>query len=100
MPNPLGHGFKICCFVDANHAGEYLTFRSRTGLIVMFNNAPIYCHSKTQTSVETSTFGSGMMAMKQAADYIRGLRYKIVMFGIPVEEPSYMYGDNQSVLAG
>ena len=22
------------------------------------------------------------------------------MFGIPVEEPSYMYGDNQSVLAG
>ena len=40
------------------------------------------------------------MEMKQAADYIRGFRYKLRMFGIPVEEPSYMYGDNQSVLAG
>ena len=40
------------------------------------------------------------MAMKKAADYIRGFRYKLRMFGIPVEEPSYMYGDNQSVLAG
>ena len=41
-----------------------------------------------------------MMATKQAADYIRGFRYKLRMFGITFEEPSYMYGDNQSVLAG
>ena len=66
----------------------------------MLNNAPIYWHSKKQTSVEMSTFGSEMMAMKQAADYIRGFRCKLRMFGIPVEEPSYMYGYNQSVLAG
>ena len=41
MPKPLGHGFKIRCFVDADHAGEPLTRRSRTGFIVMLNNAPI-----------------------------------------------------------
>ena len=40
-----------------------------------------------------------MMARKQAADYIWGFRYKLRMFGIPIEEPSYMYGDNKSVLA-
>ena len=40
------------------------------------------------------------MAMKQAVNYIRGFRYKLRMFGILVEEPSYMYGDNHSVLAG
>ena len=85
MPKPLGHGFKIRCFVDVDHAGDYLTCRSRTGFIVMFNNAPIYCHLKKQTSVETSTFGSEMMAMKQAVDYIQGFRYKLRMFGIPVE---------------
>ena len=56
--------------------------------------------SKKQTSVETSTFGSEMMEMKQEADYIRGFRYKLRMFGIPVEEPAYMCGGNQSVLAG
>ena len=55
---------------------------------------------KKQTSVETNTFGSEMIAMKKAADYIRGFRYKLRMFGIPVEEPSYMYSDNNSVLAG
>ena len=41
-----------------------------------------------------------MVATKQAKDYIQGFRYKLIMFGITVEEPSYMYGDNQSVLAG
>ena len=40
-----------------------------------------------------------MVATKQAKDYIQGFRYKLIMFGIPVEEPSYMYSDNQSVLA-
>ena len=74
MPKPHGHGFKICCFVDADHAGESLTRWSRTGFIVMLNNAPIYWHSKKKTSVEKSTFGSEMMAMKQAAYYIRGFR--------------------------
>ena len=77
MTKPLGHGFKICCFVDANHAGESLTRRSRTRFIVMLNSSPIYWHSKKQTSVETITFGSEMMAVKQAADYIRGFRYKL-----------------------
>ena len=42
MPKPLGHGFKICFFVDDDHAGDSLTRRSQTGLIVMLNNAPIY----------------------------------------------------------
>jgi hypothetical protein len=37
--------------------------------------------------------------MKQAMEYVRGLRYKLRMFGIPVDEPAFVYGDNQSVLA-
>ena len=37
--------------------------------------------------------------MKQATEYVRGLRYKIRMIGIPVEEPDFIFGDNQSVLA-
>ena len=85
MPKLLGHGFKIRCFVDDDHAGESLTRRSRTGFIVMLNNSPIYWHSKKQTSVEMRTFGSEMMTMNQASDYIRGFRYKLRMFGIPVE---------------
>ena len=44
MPNPHGYWFKIRWFVDSEHAGESLTFRSWTGFIVMLNNAPIYWH--------------------------------------------------------
>ena len=38
------------------------------------------------------------MAMKQAVEYLCGLRYKLRMFGIPVDEPVFIYGDNYSVL--
>ena len=86
-------------FVDSDHAGETLTRRSRTGFIVFLNGAPIYWLSKKQTSCETSTFGSEFVAMKQATEYVRGLHYKLRMLGIQCQEPTFMYGDNQSVLA-
>ena len=98
MTQTLGNGFKICCFVDADHAGEYLTRRSRNGFIVMLNNATIYWYSKKKYTIETSTFGSKLMAMKQAEEYLRGLCYKLRMFGIPVDEPLFIYGDNHLVL--
>jgi hypothetical protein len=50
-------------------------------------------------SCETSTFGSAFVAMKQATEYVSGLRYKLRMMGIPVEDPTLVYGDNQSVFA-
>jgi hypothetical protein len=37
--------------------------------------------------------------MKQATEFICGLRYKLQMMGITVDEPAYVFGDNQSVLA-
>ena len=98
MPKPLGKEMVLRVFVDADHAGESLTRRSRSGFIVFLNNAPIYWSSKKQTSCETSTYGSELVAMKQAAEYVRGLRYKLRMFGIPVTEPAFVFGDNQSVL--
>ena len=38
------------------------------------------------------------MAMKTATDYIRGLRYKLRMMGIPIKGPTYVYRDKKSVL--
>ena len=37
--------------------------------------------------------------MKQCCDYVHGLRYKLRMMGILCEDPTFIYGDNQSVLA-
>ena len=62
----------------------------------MLNNDPIYWYSKKKSTIETSTSRSEFMAMKQAVKYLNGLRYKLRMFGIPVDEPVFIYGDNQS----
>ena len=37
--------------------------------------------------------------MYKRQEYVRGLRYKLRMLGIPVDEPAYVFGDNKSVLA-
>ena len=42
MPEPRGHGMVMRAFVDADHASDSITRRSRTGFIVMLNAAPIY----------------------------------------------------------
>ncbi|KAL7549088.1 hypothetical protein ACHAWF_012355 [Thalassiosira exigua] len=36
--------------------------------------------------------------MKQILEYVRGLRYKLCMFGIPVDEQVFVFGDNKLVL--
>ena len=54
--------------------------------------------SKKQNTCETSTFGSELVATKTAMEYIRGLRYKLRMMGIPLAGPAYVYGDNMSVI--
>jgi hypothetical protein len=99
MPEPRGLGFVMRAKVDADHAGDTVTRRSRTGFLVYLNSALVCWLSRKQTSVESSSFGSEFVAMKQCCEYIRGLRYKLRMMGIPCDGPAYIQGDNQSVLA-
>ena len=86
-------------YVDSDHVGDTVTRRSRTGFLIFLNGAPIYWNSKKQTSCETSSFGSESCAMNQATEYVKGFCYKLRMMGIPVEDPTFIFGDNQSVLA-
>jgi hypothetical protein len=97
-PQPRGLSFTIRAKVDADHAADTVTRRSRTGFLVFLNSAPVHWMSKKQGSVESSTFGSEFCAMKHCCEYLRGLRYKLRMMGIACEEPAYISGDNQSVL--
>jgi len=58
----------------------------------------VYWHTKKQGSCETILFGSEFVATKQWCEYLKGLKYKLRMMGIPVSNPYFIYGDNQSVL--
>lgn len=97
-PRPLGKELLIRAYVDADYAGDTITRRSRTGYAVMLNSAPIHWFSKKQICCETSSFGSEFIAMKQCCEYLKLLRYKLQMMGIPVDNPCFVNGDNQSVL--
>ena len=85
------------CFVDANHAGDTENRRSQTGILLFCNSAPIIWHSKRQNSVEASTFGSESTALKNATEMIEALRYKLRMFGVPIEGPTNVFCDNEAV---
>ena len=99
MPEPRGSGFMIVAKVDADHASNTVTRRSRTGILVYLNCSLIHWWSKKQASIESSAFGAEFIVMKQCCEYLRGLRYKLRMMGIPCDGPSHIYSDNQSVLA-
>ena len=99
MPEPRRQAFMMHVKVDADHASDTITRHSRTGFLVYLNSAPIYWWSKKQNSMESLSFGSEFIAMKQCCEYVRGLRYKLRMMGISCDDPMFIYGDNQSVLA-
>jgi hypothetical protein len=53
MPEPRGKEVEIHGFVDTNHAGDRVTRRSQTGILIFCNHAPITWYSKKQNTVET-----------------------------------------------
>ena len=98
MPTARGRMVTVTAFVDASHAADKRTRRSHTGFVLFANKAPIIWYSKRQTTVESSTFSSEFIAMKTCMEQIIGLRYKLRMFGIPIDGPADVLCDNQSVV--
>ena len=97
-PLPRGKEVDIRMMVDSDHAGDKSTRRSRTGYLIYVNMALIIWSSKKQPTIESSVFGAEFVAMKTGMEDLRGLRYKLRMMGVPVTGPSYVYGDNMSVI--
>jgi hypothetical protein len=94
MPQPRGNSVKMTAFVAADHASNLATRRSHTGILIFLNKSLIVWFSKRQNTVETSTFGSELVAMRIATEMIESLRYKLQMFGIPVEGATDVLCDN------
>jgi hypothetical protein len=97
MPVPRGHAVTTSCFVDADLAGNLITRRSQTGVLIFVNKAPVMWYCKRQNSVESSTYGSKITAMKTAIEMIEALRYKLRMFGVPIDGPTNIFCNNEAV---
>ena len=96
-PEPLGKSMSTHCFVDDDLAGNLISRRSQTGFLVFCNRAPIIWHIKWHNAVETSTSGSEIMALKNGVELVEELRYKLRMFGAPIEGATNIYCDNEAV---
>ena len=99
MLEPKGRAARLTVYVDADHAHDQVTRRSITGIIVFLNNTPIRWYSKRQKTVESSTYGSELVAARIATELIMELRYTLRMLGVPLDGPALMLGDNTSVVS-
>jgi len=98
IPEPKGKPVVLTTFVDANLMSDFVTGRSRTGILHMLNKTPIDWFSKRQSSVETATYGSEFVAARIAVDQIVELRHELRYFGVPLDGPAWMFGDNLAVV--
>ena len=53
---------------------------------------------KRQLTIETSVFSAEFMVMKHGVETLCGIWYKVCMMGVPLDGPSFVYGDNMSAI--
>ena len=98
MPLPNGKPVSTSTYEDADHAGDHISRRSVTGVLLFINSNPIQWYCKRQNTVETSTYGFELVSALIGTELSMALRYKLHMLGVPIQGPTIMYGDNQSVV--
>ena len=98
MPTLLGRPVSMTAFVDADHASNVVTRRSHSGYFVFIMNALMVSFSKKQNTVEASTYGSELVAMRIVCDRIVEMRIKCKSIGLPFLRSSEVYCDNQGVV--
>ena len=98
MPEPKGNEVRISAYFDADHAGCLETRRSTTGMIMFLNGTPVKWYSKRQSTVESSTYGSEIVAGRITVEFAIEMRYKLRMLGVPILGSCILYGDNNSMI--
>jgi hypothetical protein len=98
LPPKKGPRVRMTDYIDADHAHDLVTRRSITGILVELNNTPIRWISKRQKTVETSIYGSELVASRVATELILEVRYMLRSLGVALNRPELMLCDNMSVV--
>jgi len=64
----------------------------------MINKTPIDWYCKKQSTVETATFGSEIVAACTATEQIIDIRNTLRYLGVNIDGHSYLFGDNKTVV--
>ena len=84
--------------MDVEHTRYKVTCRPVSENLLLVNNTPLIWYTKRQKTVETSTYGSELVAARVAVELVIEVQYKLRMLGVPLEETSLLIGDNMSVV--
>jgi hypothetical protein len=98
LPPEKGPRVRMTVYVELDHAHDLVTRRSITRILVMLNNTPIRWVSKRQKTMETSTYGSVLVASRIATELILQVRYMLRSSGEALDGPALMLGDNMSMV--
>ena len=97
---PMAKGIPVhtTTYADVNLLHDLVMGRSATGILHFLNQTPIDSFSKRQNQVESATYGSEFMAARRAVEQIIYLQYTQRMIGVPIEGPSWLFGDNKAIV--
>ena len=98
MPKPLGKGVVLTTYVDANLYHDLVTGRALTAVAHFINGTLFDYYTKRQGTVETATFCSEFVASRTATDQVVDHRITLRYLGVPVEGPTVVFCDNESVV--
>jgi hypothetical protein len=84
-------------YVYEDHALDLVTRRSITDVLMIINTTPVRWASKHQKTVETSTYGSELLASRIATEIILEVRFMLRSWGVDLGGPTLMLGDNMPV---
>ena len=98
MPPPATRPIDITVYVDASHATDMETRRSVSGYIILLGQSPVAWYSKRQNTIESSSYGSELVAMRIAVEALLAMRYQLRMLGIAFNPTSTILCDNEGVI--
>ena len=92
------HALDLTILIDASFASCDATKRSMTAVIAILGSTVVKTHCKRQHTVETSTYGAEIVALRIGAEIALELRYKLRMMGIKFNPVTNVLCDNLSVV--
>jgi hypothetical protein len=98
IPTPKGKRVVLTSYVDANLLHCVVTGKAVTASLHMVNQTVISWSSRKQETVETATYGSEFVAARKTIQQNIGLRLTLRYLGVPIEGPTFLFGDNESVV--
>lgn len=98
-PEPVNDKeLSITLMLDASHGSDKDTYKSVSSYLLFVGKTVVKSYSKRQNTIETSTYGSELVASRIGVEAVIGMRYKLRMLGLKVTKPAVMLCDNMSVV--